>query len=52
LRRRQPDQGIALQVQEEAAKAWCEELEARFDAETRSRAIFQHQLVHTRAYGS
>jgi uncharacterized Fe-S cluster-containing radical SAM superfamily protein len=51
-RRRQPDQGIALQVQEEAAKAWCEELEARFDADTRSRAIFQHQLVHTRAYGS
>jgi uncharacterized Fe-S cluster-containing radical SAM superfamily protein len=52
LHRRQPEQRIALEVQEEAGKAWCEELEARFDADTRSRAIFQHQLVRTRAYGS
>jgi hypothetical protein len=52
VQRRQPEQAIALEVQEEAAKAWCEELEARFDADTRSRAVFQHQLVRTRVYGS
>jgi uncharacterized Fe-S cluster-containing radical SAM superfamily protein len=52
LHRHEPGQGIALEVQEEAAKAWCEELESRFDAETRSRPIFQHQLVRARGYGS
>jgi uncharacterized Fe-S cluster-containing radical SAM superfamily protein len=52
VQRHQPEQAIALEIQEEAAKAWCEELEARFDADTRSRAIFQHQLVRTNVYGS
>jgi uncharacterized Fe-S cluster-containing radical SAM superfamily protein len=52
VQRRQSEQAIALNVQEEAAKAWCEELEARFDAETRSRAVFEHQLVRRRSHGS
>jgi len=52
VQRHQPDQEIALEVQEEAVKAWCEELEARFDADTRSRAVFEHQVERTRAYGS
>jgi uncharacterized Fe-S cluster-containing radical SAM superfamily protein len=51
LHRRDPEQGIALEVQEEAVRVWCEELETRFDAGTRGRPIFQHQLAGTRAYG-
>jgi uncharacterized Fe-S cluster-containing radical SAM superfamily protein len=52
VQRRRPEQAMALGVQEEAANAWCEELEARFDADTRSRAVFQHQLVCAHAHGS
>jgi uncharacterized Fe-S cluster-containing radical SAM superfamily protein len=52
LRRHQREQAIAMEVQEEAVRAWCEELAARFDAETRSREVFQHQLDGTYAHGS
>ena len=45
VQRRQPERALALEVQEEAASAWCEELKLRFDAETRSRAVFEHRLV-------
>jgi uncharacterized Fe-S cluster-containing radical SAM superfamily protein len=52
VQRRQPEQTIALEVQEEAAIAWSDELEARFDADTRSRTVFQNRLVHTHTHGS
>jgi uncharacterized Fe-S cluster-containing radical SAM superfamily protein len=52
MQRLRPEDAVALEVQQEAVDAWCDELKNRFDASTRERPIYEHRLSRVHPHGS